>query len=139
MAFQQDQQLVQELLGLDILREVIGLNGEVAVKVRGGLGNGLAEEPIQKHQVFNPLRVVEDSLLILGLVEVKLAFVDAGSEVGPGTLLRTMLVESAQVGGYAGVEAANEVIEYFFLAADLFVGVVLDFEAVLFIDQFPDI
>lgn len=115
------------------------MNGEVAVEVWRSLDDRFPKKSIKKHQVFDSLRMIENPFLIFAMVEMKLALVDAGSQVSPGALLGTMLVESAQVGGDAGMEPTDKVIEYFFLATDLFMEIVLGLEAVFFIDEFPDI
>jgi len=68
------------------------------------------------------------------MVEVEFALVLG--EVGPQILLSGVLIEPAKVGGDAGVESADDVVEYLFLCAHLLVGVL---EAVLLVDEFPDV
>ena len=72
--------------------------------------------------------------MVEGVVEVELIVLDAGAEVCPGVLVVGVFVEAAEVGGDAGVEARDDVVEELLLVAHL--GQVRGaFEAVLLVDQ----
>jgi hypothetical protein len=78
--------------------------------------------------------VCKYTLVILGVVEVELILVSG--EVSPNILFGGVFVEFGEVRRDAGMEAADDVIEYFFLVAELLVGVA---EAVVLVDEFPDV
>jgi len=54
--------------------------------------------------------MVQNPLLILGLIEMEFIVLDAGPEIGPCALSIWMFVESTQVSRYAGVQSADDFV-----------------------------
>ena len=72
------------------------------------------------------------------MIEEKLLVLDALPQISPSTLLACIFIESAEMGGNAGVQSADDVIEYFFLEAHL-IEEIRSFEAVFLVYKFPNV
>ena len=107
-------------------------------QIRTSSNYGFSEHSVQKHKIFDPIRMVQHSFLVLALVEMKFVILDAGSEVGPDALTIGVFIKPTQMGGNARVKTTNDVVEYLLLVAHLteHVG---PFETILLVYQFPDL
>ena len=125
------QQLPQQPLRLHVPREVVRSYREV-VQVGSSLHHCLPQNLVDKQQIPYPLRMLQHPLPVLAVVEVELPLV---VQVRPGIRFRIVFVEPAQMGGDAGVQPADDVVQNLLLVAHLREGRA---EAVLLVDQAPN-
>lgn len=101
--------------------------------------NGLDEQPVDQEQVGNPIGMLQHSPLVFKLIEVELRVLFV-AQIGPaGVGGGDVFVVLGEVCGDAGVQAADDVIEHSLLGAhlaDVLNGLV---DAVLLVDQLPDV
>ena len=72
------------------------------------------------------------------MIEEKLLILDALPQISPSTLLTCIFIESAEMSGNAGVQSADDVIEYFFLEAHL-IEEIRSFKTVFLVYKFPNV
>lgn len=106
---------------------------QMLLQVGCNLHNSLPQQLIQKHQVFNPLGMIEHSSLILALIEMEL--IDTSPKIGPGVSPLDLPVKLAKMGRNGGMQAANDVVQDLLFSAHI-LGVVPP-ETVLLVDQLP--
>ena len=98
------------------------------------MGDRFREYLIEEEQISDTFRVSKHSPIILRVIEVELVLILR--EISPQVLLRTVFVELGQMGRYACVQPADDIVEYLLFVAHPLVGVA---EAVILIYKFPNV
>jgi hypothetical protein len=66
-----------------VLVDIVRLHGKVGPEIGSGCNDGPGKYSIQKHKIPYAIGMVEYSMRVLSLIEVKFVIVDAGAKVGP--------------------------------------------------------
>lgn len=127
------QQLLEQRGGPEVLSDVVRADGVVICEHGGDLLDGFGHYLVQEEQVVDPLWVLEHSFAVLGVVEgedwLLLHPLESG---GDG-----WRVVSGEMGGYAGVQSADDAVEQLFVFAHA-LHLVFAAEAILLVDELPN-